>query len=196
MDLNLEFLSKKVVTLLALIMAHRMQTLSLIYIDNIKIVSETNIIKITGRIKTSGLNKVQPLLRIPLFHDNCKVCAASALESYLQRTKILHKNIKKLFVSIKTLHKAVELQTLNRWVSNTLSLAGIDSDVFSVHSTRHASISAAKKRGVSFDIIKNTAGWSKSSQTFANFYNLEIVEDRNSFGRVIYNVNNNQEADN
>lgn len=56
-DLSLNMLSKKIATLLALITAHRVQTLSLINIENIEVTTSKIVIKIPDRIKTSGPNR-------------------------------------------------------------------------------------------------------------------------------------------
>lgn len=185
-QLDLKDLSKKVITLLALVTAHRMQTFSLIDINNIEIGSDKVVIKIPDRIKTSGLNREQPILIIPMFLENCKVCAGSALVSYLQRTRHNRNSEKRLFLSYKSPYKAVSSQTLSRWVSDILSLAGIDTSVFSAHSTRHAATSAAKRDGISLALIRKTAGWSKNSLTFAKFYDRDIVEEKESFAEAIY----------
>lgn len=184
--LSLKDLSKKLLTLLAIITAHRMQTFSVIELDNIEIRAENVIIKIPKRIKTSGLNRHQPALVIPFFRENCKVCAASALVSYLEKTREIRKSEKRLFISFKTPHKAVSSQTLSHWVCDSLSLAGIDTSVFSAHSTRHASTSAVSRQGISIDVIRRTAGWSKTSCTFARFYNREISQNREEFANALY----------
>uniref|UniRef100_A0ABD2W254 Reverse transcriptase RNase H-like domain-containing protein n=1 Tax=Trichogramma kaykai TaxID=54128 RepID=A0ABD2W254_9HYME len=68
-------------------------------------------------------------------------------------------------------------QTLARWVKCTLSKAGINTNIFTAHSTRHASTSAALDKGVSIEIIKDTAGWFKRSQVFARYYKRPIVNN-------------------
>ncbi|XP_071573676.1 uncharacterized protein [Temnothorax nylanderi] len=66
-DLTLDELSKKLVTLLALVTGHRMQTLTLIDIRNIMQNEDKYEIKIPENIKTSRPGKVQPNLIIPFF---------------------------------------------------------------------------------------------------------------------------------
>ncbi|OXU21011.1 hypothetical protein TSAR_009850 [Trichomalopsis sarcophagae] len=65
-DLSLKLLSTKLISLLALITGHRLQTISLIKIDNIVTKNDLIEIKIPDRIKTSGPNKnhPQPLYKI------------------------------------------------------------------------------------------------------------------------------------
>lgn len=185
-NLELKELSKKLVTLLAVITAHRMQTFSLIEIDNIEMQTKGIIIKIPEKIKTSGLNKIQPTLVVPYFLDNCKVCAASTLVEYINRTREIRGSIQRLFISLKKPYKAVSSQTLSHWVCDTLAAAGLDTNIYTAHSTRHAAASAAKRIGISLDQIRKTAGWTENSSVFAKFYNRPIVEDKNNFANAIY----------
>lgn len=77
-------------------------------------------------------------------------------------------------------------QTISRWIKQTLTASGIDTNVFSGHSTRHASTSAAHRAGVSIDIIRKTAGWSGQSAVFANFYNRPIINGDTNFVNVLF----------
>lgn len=172
--LSLEDISKKLITLLAIVTAHRVQTFSLIKITNIQVLPEKVYIKIPDLIKTSRPGSVQPSLMLPFFTSNAKICPASALLNYLERTSCI-RDCDNLFIAYKKPHKAVTPQTLSRWIKTTLEMSGIDVSIFSAHSTRHAASSAAKRLGVSIDTIRRTAGWSSSSTIFAQFYNREVV---------------------
>lgn len=186
-QLDLKSLTTKLITLLALTTGHRMQTFSLIKIENIEIRSKSIDIKIPDRIKTTGLNRSQPVLVLPYYHKNKKVCVATALRTYLDRTKENRKNIDSLFLSHKRPFKAVTSQTLSRWVKNVLEECGIDTNIFTAHSTRHASTSAASRNGIDIDTLRRTAGWTKTSNTFAKFYNLRLVEDKDAFAKAVLN---------
>lgn len=86
-------------------------------------------------------------------------------------------NDDKLILTFKKPFKSASSQTIGRWIKQVLSESGIDTSVFSAHSTRHASTSAAQQAGVSADIIRRFAGWSDQSQVFANFYKRPIVQN-------------------
>lgn len=45
--------------------------------------------------------------------------------------------------------------------------SGIDTAIFSSHSTRHAASSQALKQGLTVDNILKAVGWSANSMTFA-----------------------------
>ena len=52
-------------------------------------------------------------------------------------------------------------------------MAGVDSNIFSAHSTRGAASSKAAAVGVPIDSILATANWSRSS-TFSKYYHRDI----------------------
>ena len=66
-----------------------MQTFSLIRTENIEVFEDKIIIKIPDVIKTTGKNRLQPVLRIPFFKENLKICPASALSEYVSSTKLI-----------------------------------------------------------------------------------------------------------
>ena len=185
-DLNLSELSKKTITLLASTTAHRMQTFSLIKIENIeKSDQEKIIIKIPDRIKTSGKNAIQPSLQLPYYRQDPKICPASTVTAYLEQTKNIRNSSKNLFISCKSPHLPVTSQTLSKWVTKTMTSAGLNTEIFTAHSTRHAATSKAKRCDVSLDTIRKTASWTPTSATFARFYDRPLHEDRNTFATSI-----------
>lgn len=105
--------TEKVVTLLALITAHRLQTLALICIDNI-VISESGLtIKIPDLIKTSKPGAFQPELILPFFKEKPSLCVASSILEYLKITKnIRTEKNKKLLISTVKPHKDATAQTI------------------------------------------------------------------------------------
>lgn len=177
-DLDLSQLTKKLVILLALCTAQRVQTLSLIKIENINISSNGVKVVITDVIKTSAPGREQPVLFLPYFVENKNICPATVLTDYLLFTKNLRsENINNLLLTIKKPNKAATAQTISRWIKLVLSESGVDTSLFSAHSTRHASTSSASSAGVCIDTIRKTAGWTSRSQTFAKFYKLNIINE-------------------
>ena len=65
-----------------------------------------------------------------------------------------------------------------------LSLAGVDTDVFSPHSTRSASTSAALSAGAPLDVILDAAAWA-SDLTFTKFYKRDCAPKIN-FSQAVY----------
>lgn len=162
-------------TLLLLITGHRIQTISVIKTDYIPETQSGIQILIPGRLKTSSINVKQPCLQIPFLSNRPGHCVASLLKHYVDVTK-QYKNMKKcnLFLTHKQPHTVASKLTISAWT--TLHAGGIDNTIFRNHSVRHASTSAANRKGVSLEVIQSTAGWSNSSQTFRRLYNLPILE--------------------
>lgn len=186
-DLNLETLSKKTITLLALVSAHRVQTFSLIKLSNIIMHNTAEIIiKIPDLVKTSRPNSLQPALRLPYFNERPEICPARCIKLYINKTNSLRSsNNDYLFISYKKPHAKITAQRLSHWIKDTLNNSGLDTTIFTAHSTRHAATSTASRLGVSLDVIRKTAGWSESSGVFARFYNKQIVSDCNQFAEMI-----------
>jgi len=174
-DLSLQYLSFKLVALLALTTAQRVQTLSNIRISHIT-GSNSKEIFIATKLKTSGPNRIQPSLLLTPYTKNKKLCVVRCLNSYIARTASLRSNEDFLFVSFQKPYHKVCSQSLSRWLKSVLELACVDVTKFKAHSFRHVSTSKAKTENVNMDVIFSRAGWSKGSLMFAKFYNKPIDE--------------------
>lgn len=112
--LSLEILSKKLIALLALVTAHRVQTLSQIQLKNINISSNCISIMISKQIKTSRPDSYQPFLKLPFYNENPPICPARTIICYKDRTSSLRlTNSDNLFVSYRKPHRNVTSQTLS-----------------------------------------------------------------------------------
>ena len=99
--LSIKDLVFKLITLMAFVTGHRMQTFSLIRVENIEIRDKFIEIKISDRIKTSAINKKQPSLHLPFYNKNKKISPAAALKCYLEKTKDVRGSVNFLFISFK-----------------------------------------------------------------------------------------------
>ena len=117
-----------------------------------------------------------------------KLCVVEHLKEYLQRTKQLREEHSQLLISYVKPFKPVSKDTISRWVKQVLESAGIDINKYSAHSSRAASTSSCKAKGLSLAVIMNSAGWSNSS-TFAKFYDKPIDTASANFGSVLLNSN-------
>lgn len=188
-ELNLVTLTKKLVTLLALTTAQRVQTISAIKLTDITEVSTKITIVISDLMKTSVSTKRSTVIELPFF-QNRKLCPASTLQDYIKRTSNLRNEENYLILTYKKPHQRASKQSISRWIKSTLTDSGIDTNKFTSHSTRHSSTSSARAAGVSLDVIRKTAGWSENSTTFARFYNLPVLEtnNRGDFTQAVLNL--------
>ncbi|KAJ8706181.1 hypothetical protein PYW07_010958 [Mythimna separata] len=187
-SVSLVDLTKKLVTILALTSAHRVQTLSLIKIKNIIFLADGVQIKVPDIIKTSSKSSLQPCLHLKSYSSKLEICPVHTLKSYLIVTKNIRKETDNLIITYKKPYHSASSQSISRWIKMTLNESGIDTSVFTAHSTRHASTSAASRAGLSIDLIRKTAGWSGTSSTFARFYNRPVTEDPLTFSDVVCNT--------
>lgn len=186
--LTLRDLSMKLASFLVLITGQRVQTISLIKIGNICNSAEGYQIFIPDKIKTSGPGKPQPCLHVPFFTEEPSLCVGSVLKFYLEITaKIRRSDQQNLFLVTRPPYQCASKQTISKWVKELLGRAGVNTEEFRAHSTRHASTSAARRKGISLDLIRQTAGWSKDSSTFARFYNRPII-DSFAFAKSVLNL--------
>lgn len=171
----LKLLTRKLILLLALATGHRAQTFALLRISQISL-EEKLIIRVPDRIKTSAPGRSQPLFMFSRFVNQENLCIVRIMEHYLENTKDLRpSSCDFLFISLSKPYRAVSSQTISRWIRRGLEDCGIDTSLFSAHSTRHASTSQAASRGVPLDFIRRAAGWTGESRVFANFYNRPLV---------------------
>lgn len=133
-DISLELLTQKIAALLALVTAHRVQTLSLIELQNIVILPSKIEIKIPSRIKTSGPNRYQPTLSFPLFNDKPQICTARAISCYLERTERFRiPSLDKLLITYKKPFRNATPQSISRWIKTILRKSGLDTSIFTAH---------------------------------------------------------------
>ncbi|KAJ8936717.1 hypothetical protein NQ314_012186 [Rhamnusium bicolor] len=125
-NLSLNELSKKTVTLLALITGHRIKTLARIRVENIIISMENIQVLIADHIKTTGTRAEQPCLMIPYFKGRPGICAASALTTYIQKTISIRNQVQDyLFLSTRSPYNTATTSTISRWIRKTLEEAGL-----------------------------------------------------------------------
>lgn len=167
--------------------AHRLQTMTLINVKNIKITKSKIEIKIPELIKTSKPGSFQPNLVLPFYREKTSLCVATALMEYINHTKDLRKDHPGLFISLIKPHRPVSAQTLAHWIKSLLQKAGINTEEFKAYSTKHAAVSKALSKGIDIDTIRRTAGWSDKSKTYARFYNSPIQDKNESFAISVLN---------
>ena len=82
-------------------------------------------IKIPDFLKTSKPGSIQPNLILPYFIEKPNLCVATTILTYLDKTKNLRGDIKKLFISVKKPFASVTTQTISRWIKTVLHKEGI-----------------------------------------------------------------------
>ena len=87
------------------------------------------------------------------------LCVVRLIRLYLSKTSTLRKkDDSSFFISYVAPHKPVSPKTIARWVVETLEKSGINTTTFKAHSTRAASTSSARCKGLSLTEIAKAAG--------------------------------------
>ena len=171
-DLSFQTLSHKLAMLLALANADRCSDLAALDLDYVR--PQINGIKfiIPGLTKT---RRSGPPLEAfyPYFTEEPQLCPVKTFEHYQERSQKLRTSKQgtrnPLFVSVRKPYKPVKAATIGHWLKKVMKDAGVDTEVFSAHSTRGASTSKARSVGVATADILKAANWSSAS-TFCRFY--------------------------
>ena len=146
----------KVTMLFLLLSAQRCQTLHLIQLEDIVLLERQVIIHPSKVLKqTRPGAHLEPII-LETYPKNEKLCIVKALHEYLHGTKDL-RNSNALMISTIKPHEGASRSTISRWVKQVLLKAGVEKS-FTSHSTRAASTSAARLRGVCLQTIIRTAG--------------------------------------
>ena len=172
--LALKDLTYKVLILILLVSSQRRQTVHSLDLRHLCVEEDKYIFDTVEHMKTSSPRN--PRIEIARYEPDVSICPFTYLKAYINTTKFLRKDETKLFVSYVRPHKPVSRDTISRWTKETLHLCGVDTKVFSAHSTRSASVSKASAKDVPVHEIMARAGW-KSAETFHKYYNKPVIQE-------------------
>lgn len=183
-NLNLKLLTFKLVMLCMLVTGQRCQSVHLMNIMHLTKGKSSYKFHIHKLVKQSRPGKLPPVLVLPAYPVDKRLCVMTYLEEYLKRTESIrsseHTN---LFLSFAKPHHPVCQSTISRWVKTVMLRSGIDTKTFMPHSTRAASTSAPFRKGIPLETIMAAAGWSAEC-TFATYYKKDTKDDTN-FGKSV-----------
>ncbi|KAL9962673.1 hypothetical protein ACROYT_G031795 [Oculina patagonica] len=179
-DLTLKQLTKKLVTLLALVTAQRTQTLSKLDMTFMQDLPDKIVFSIRDRLKTTRPGKHLDPIEILAYTADPRLCPVTHVKQYIVTTQALRQTTT-LLISYTKPHKAVTNSTIARWVKSILKDAGIDINTFSAHSSRTAASSYGLSSGLPLQDILKAGGWS-NAEVFARHYNKPLAQN---FGNAI-----------
>ena len=179
-ELPLRELTLKTVMLIALSSSDRAQSIQNMRVDQCVVTARGVEFPIFSRLKTSKHLRRPRVVICPNW-SNEALDVERYVTSYMNRTiplrlKCVKKGLPKptqLFLSYRT-GLPVARNTISRWLTEVMALAGVDTSYFTGHSTRGASSSKAKSRGANPHQIMAQGDWS-SVTTFENHYHREIL---------------------
>ena len=175
--LNLKLLPLKLVMLCLLVTGQRCQSVHLMDIRHVVKGKSSCKFHIDKLVKQSRPGKAQPVVVLPAYPADKRLCVLSYLREYLTRTEsVRNSEHTSLFLSYSKPHHPVCKSTISRWVKTVMTKARIDTVNFMPHKTRAASASAAFRKGIPLETIMAAAGWSAEC-TFATYYKTDVQED-------------------
>ena len=186
-SLSNKLLTLKLSMLLALASAGRSSDLRALDIRYMSI-NENSISFELGQL-TKSRRKGQPPIKLNFdrFDNDHLVCVVSTISYYLDRSKTWRAGVEKpqLLLSYIRPHTEVVPCTIAGWLVELMKQSGIDTSEFRAHSSRGASTSKAKAKGLSCQEILAMAHWKKES-TFRRHYLREVAcENSGSFQAVV-----------
>ena len=181
-NLNLLDLSVKTVSLLLILTGQRGQSLHLMDVRNITITQNHVKIRFGDLLKTTRPGFHQQELTLKAYAPDRRICIVTVLNEYMRRTADI-RSVDALFISSRKPYGRVSRDTISRWFKNSMKKAGLDLSVFTPHSVRAASTSAAARANIPLGSILGTAGWAREN-TFRNYYDKPVAT-HNGFENVL-----------
>ncbi|CAB4031951.1 Transposon Ty3-G Gag-Pol poly [Paramuricea clavata] len=180
-ELNLKELTLKTVMLLAILSGQRfIWTLHDLSITSMERQENKYIFYVNQLLKTSKPGKHWGRQEFTAYPSDPRLCIVSCLNQYLKKTESIRKNSVQLLLSYQKPHHSVSCDTFARCLKSVMKEAGLNIDIYSAHSTRAASTSAAKAMNIPIQTIINAAAWT-NEQTFQKFY-CKPIASSSTFG--------------
>lgn len=178
-------LARKAVTLLALTTLLRGAELASIKFDSF-FASRYRASFVLGRPRKSQRSGSLHSITVKAWRDNSIICPVTALEAYIEHTTEIrrHSSGNALFIGCKKPHGPVTSSTVGHWIKQQLKEAGVDTTIFSAHSTHGAAASRAAFVGVPIVAVLAQGHWASQS-TFARFYHRTVDDVSESVGQAV-----------
>ena len=180
-NLTMKQLTLKTCMLIALSSSDRAQTIQQIRCDQCVRTAKGIEFPIFSKLKTSRHLRRPRVVVCPKWPDPA-LDVERCVTDYMARSVTLRYRVvsklklpkpTQLFISFKS-GLPVSRPTISRWLTEVMSMAGIDTSYFKGHSTRVASTSKAKSRGANPTQLMNQGDWTNIS-TFERHYQREIL---------------------
>ena len=168
-QLSLKQLTLSLTILLGLLSGSRCQTVHLFDLKHCRQTTTSFSFAIASVFKHTRPGTHQHPIVYTKYPMDPKLCVFEHLKEYLYRTTQT-----RLLLSYIKPHNPVTKDSVARWCSQIMQLAGIDMSIFAPHSTRSASTSAAFRQGCPLQTILDAGGWTRE-ETFSQFYNKPLL---------------------
>ena len=185
--LPLKDLTHKLVMLLALTSAQRVQTLYHMNLDKMNLTDKNMECVLDKKLKQNQPGRSGCSIQVSAYKADSRICVIRYLREYLRRTKDIRGQERFLLICYRKPYHRASSQTISRWIKLTMRSAGVNTE-FKAHSTRAASTSTAKRMDVPLKDILAQAGWAKEN-TFQKFYDRPLESKGKKFTDAVLNSN-------
>ena len=107
---------------------------------------------------TPGRPTSELVIKLNAYPHEYNLCVVNACSVYLEKTKLLRGSESRLFITHQKPHKQASRDTLKRWIQQMMIKAGIDINVYKLHSVRSAAASKANAANASLVEIMQAVG--------------------------------------
>ena len=168
-------LSIKVVTLLGLVAISRGAEIHQLDLSFLNKFHDRYQFRLSGTVKNKREGKKPDPIVFYRHSEDDRLCPIKCIDRYITMTEPWRPggNPSAFFLSYVSPHKPITKSRLAGWVKEALSLAGVDTEVFSSHSIRGASSSRALLHGLSVGEVLEHGSWSRES-TWQKFYHRKV----------------------
>ncbi|XP_072030413.1 uncharacterized protein [Amphiura filiformis] len=177
--LSLKHLTLTTVTLVAILLAARTQTLVALDLENMTVKTSKYCFTVgKATLKQSRPSYTPPVLELGAYPVDRRLCVYTVLREYIKSTQALRGEQSQLFISYTKPHAKVTAATISRWIKLTMRMAGIDVSIYKSHSVRAASTSKACDQGVPIEEIL-LYSWLVISGNFCHLLQEESTKGQN-----------------
>ena len=97
----------------------------------------------------------------------------------------------KVFISTTKPYAGAHKDTIARWINCFMKDLGVDTTIFSPHSCRSASTSAASAAVISIDVILEVGDWTNAT-TFSTYYRRCIIKEDGDYANSLLSTGAHQ----
>ena len=170
-DLSMKQLVRKLAVLMALVQACRSSELAALDLDYRIVQPEGVTFKLATLTKKRSPGAPPKQLFFGGFPEDERICIVRCLKAYEEITAGYREEGQgKLFLSYVKPFRPVTSQRIAKWIKEVLGEAGVDTSIFSAHSTRGAATTAALNQGVSMAEVLKMADWSSDAVFKKHYY--------------------------
>jgi hypothetical protein len=122
-ELSLKLLTLKLVMLIALTQASRVQSLKLLTLENLRKGPVFYVLNYKGSLKQTKPGRPVPYVTLWAYIDDENLCVVNTLREYIQRTEPSRNEEQSLFISYLKPYTAVTASTICRWLKTVMAWA-------------------------------------------------------------------------